>query len=121
LSTKDKSVSLEGMNPAMWPMAMRVDHVCREELGYELVINSGSEPDPDPYKPVHKEGSFHYPGNTPDKLGRAIDTRTWTTYTGGVQLSGEARERYYEKVKRAAGKNFQVIDEGNHFHIELDR
>jgi len=116
MKTKDNSVSLEGMNPAMWPMAMRVDHVYKEELDYEAVITSGSES-----KTKHKKGSFHYPKNTPDKMGRAIDFRTWATKFSSLQLTGYNREQFHEKVQKAAGKNFQVIDEGNHFNIELDR
>ena len=121
MRTKDKSVSLEGMNPAMWPMAMRVNHVYLEVLGYELVITSGSEPDPDPNKPVHKEGSFHYPENTPDKMCRAIDMRTHISKFNDLQLVGESRKAFHRRVQKAAGENFQVIDEGNHFHSELDK
>ena len=121
MRTKDKTVSLEGMNPAMWPMAMRVNHVYLEVLGYELVVTSGSEPDPDPNKPVHKEGSFHYPENTPDKMGRAIDCRTHISKFNDLQLVGASRAAFHSKVQAAAGKDFQVIDERNHLHIELDR
>ena len=116
MRTKDKSVSLEQMSPAMWPMAMRVDRVYREELDYELVITAGSE-----LTVKHKKGSFHYPENTPDKFCRAIDCRTRINKFSGLQLVGDKRVHFHGKVKAAAGENFQVIDEGDHFNIELDR
>ncbi len=116
MRTKDKSVSLEGMNPALWPMAMRVNSVYIEELGYELTITSGSEA-----STVHKVGSFHYPENTPDKMGGAIDCRTRSSKYTTTQLQGKSRDSMHKKVQAAAGKYFQVIDEGDHFHIELDR
>jgi len=116
MRTKDKSVSLEQMSPAMWPMANRVDHVYREELGYELMITAGSE-----LTVKHKKGSFHYPENTPDKFCRAIDCRTRSSKYTKTQLQGDKRIDFHNKIIAAAGENFQVIDEGDHFNIELDR
>jgi len=115
MKLKNKSVDVNGMNPAMWPMAMRIDAVYREELNCELTITSGKE-----LTAKHKDKSYHYPHNTPDNMGRAIDCRTWTDGKSGVQLTGATRNYFHSLVVKAAGEGFQVIDEANHFHIEQD-
>lgn len=45
--------------------------------------------------------------------GNAIDLRT-------RDLSKEQREQLAQRLKDALGNNYDVIDEGDHIHIEYD-
>lgn len=121
MKTKDHSVKLDKMHPEMWPMALRVDRVYREVTGDESTITSGCEVVIKPNgKLIHKKTSLHYPHNCPYYKARALDFRTWTSSTSGIQLAGLNRRELVNKVKDAVGPAFQVIDEKNHIHIELD-
>lgn len=74
-----------------------------------LVITSGHEGYPG--DGVHGGNSKHYVRD--NKEGNAIDTRI-RHLTQGVAL------RIYRTIKSKLGKDFDVVFEGNHIHIELD-
>ena len=54
----------------------------------------------------HKNGSFHY-------LGLAIDTRIWA-------FDAATLPAVLADLRSALGPKFDVVLEGNHFHIERD-
>ena len=103
MKLKDKSVKVEGMHYAMWPMLFRLDDLYRDELGYELTITSACDG-------RHKRASRHY-------AGIAVDVRTRPD--NGGQLSGRERDEFADKAREVMGHNFFLYNESNHFHIAL--
>lgn len=96
------------IHPAFWEPLYAVDEFWRDAVGYEFVMTSGRDNDPDN---PHMEGSRH-------AWGGAVDQRTWDGEHSGRQLMGRRREALCEMVAEIMGDDFQVIDEHNHFHIE---
>lgn len=55
---------------------------------------------------VHRDGSHHYTGN-------AVDLRT-------RDLVGSVRVALARELARSLGRDFDVVDEGDHIHVEYD-
>lgn len=88
-----------GINGCMAIPAVIVDD-CFKKYGAELVITSGTEG-------RHGKRSYHY-------CGMAFDARTKNL------PAGTDREGLLSDMRARLGPSFDVIDEDNHFHIELD-
>jgi len=101
---KSAAVSVNGIHPALVPHLFRLDEWCRDHLGYELVITSCTDG-------KHSKTSRHY-------LGTAIDVRTWTTPESGVQISEPRRTGLVAGLKAFLGRDWFVLDEGTHIHID---
>lgn len=69
------------------------------DVGKELVVTSTTEGQ-------HKSDSLHYSGN-------AVDIRTRNLDTG-------QQYQVWNKIKTRLGKDYDVLLEGNHIHIEYD-
>ncbi len=106
MKLKSDTVSVDGLHPALLPYLFRLDAWCREEsnLGYELIITSCTYGQ-------HSRTSRHY-------LGTAIDIRTWTTPSSGVQLEDSRRMALVTALKNFLGRDWFVLDEGTHIHID---
>lgn len=97
-------VDVENMHGAVWPAMMKLDQAWRGSVGYELIITSAKDG-------RHSATSRHY-------LGTAVDVRTWTAYTSGVQMTGTRRKDAYNLVKTVLGDDWFVLDEKSHFHLD---
>ncbi|HQK28460.1 MAG TPA: hypothetical protein PLC85_11090 [Smithellaceae bacterium] len=75
------------------------DRISQEVAGKEIVITSLIDG-------VHSKNSRHYSGN-------AFDMRVWI-YTDSQ------RSQITKRLKSELGRDFDVIDEGDHIHIEYD-
>lgn len=64
--------------------------------GYDLIITST-------YEGTHSPGSFHYANNAYD-----------------ISNPPDNKDEILRKIKMSLGKHFDIIDEGNHIHIEYD-
>jgi len=98
MKIKDLSVSLKGIKAELLFALIIIDQVMKEQ-GQEAVITSGSEE-----TTRHGKTSLHYSGN-------AVDLRS-RFFADPEMIAGLCRE--------ALGNNpdFEIIVEGNHFHIE---
>lgn len=65
-------------------------------LGYDLVITST-------YEGTHSAGSLHYDNNAYD-----------------ISNPPEHKDEILRKIRDSLGRDFDVIDESNHIHIEYD-
>lgn len=104
MKLKSNTVSVDGIHPALLPHLFRLDDWCRDHLGYELIIISCTDG-------KHSSTSRHY-------LGTAIDMRTWTTPESGVQIGEPRRTGLFTGLKNFLGRDWFVLDEGTHFHID---
>jgi len=104
IKRESTSVSVDGLHPALLPHLFRLDHWCRDHLGYELVITSSTDG-------VHSATSRYY-------LGTAIDMRTWTTPESGVQMAEPRGTGLVAGLKAFLGRDWFVLDEGTHIHID---
>lgn len=103
---KSNRVSVDGLHPKMLPILFRLDAWWRkpDNFGYELILTSVCDG-------RHSKQSQHY-------RGLAWDCRTWQRENSGTQVTGEKRDQLFRKLKRYLGKDFFVLDEGTHFHID---
>jgi hypothetical protein len=101
---KSSQVSVDGIHPFILPYMFLIDEWCRDHLGYELIITSCTDGQ-------HSSTSRHY-------LGTAIDVRTWTEPASGMQIEGDVRSKLVTQLKHILGKDWFVLDEGTHFHID---
>jgi len=101
---KSHNVLVSGIHPAILQDLFRVDEWCRRNIGYELVITSCTDG-------KHSKASRHY-------IGTAVDVRTWTTPDSGVQIADAQRTDLAAKLNRFLGKDWFVLDEGTHLHID---
>jgi len=92
-------VRILGIQPPIATAMVIVDDAYKK-YGAELVITSGTEG-------RHSPNSLHY-------CGLAFDART-KNLPSGVDRAG-----LLELIRTSLGPAFDVIDEGNHLHIELD-
>lgn len=100
-----KGVSLEGVTEVTRKAIEDVDLVYRHS-GIKLVITSGTEGhDGDG---IHKKGSKHY-------TGEAFDCRTFN-----IPGTHQAKMDIYNTIKRVLGKDFDVVLEKDHIHVEFD-
>ena len=106
MKLKNLNVNVRGLHQVFWPKLFILDQYWREVLGYELVITSAVDGEHMPY-------SLHF-------IGCAIDIRTWKGAYNGEQLEGGDRDNIFIAVIEIMSDDFQIIDEGDHFHIEYN-
>jgi hypothetical protein len=92
-------VSLRGLIPQM-SIALTVIASQFHAVGLNCIITSGTDG-------RHKRASAHY-------TGRALDFRTW-----GFASHADALE-FAADVKAALGRDFDVVLESDHLHVEWD-
>lgn len=97
-------VVVKGLHSAIQEILPELDELWLLLTGYRLIITSGLDS-----KHLAKY-SRHY-------WGGAIDIRTWTTATSGIQITGRARMQLLIAVRQQLGNDFNVLNEVNHFHI----
>lgn len=85
------------LQSCMWGVAAIVDQVYEENGIKECWITAGIDGQ-------HQDGSLHY-------VGYAIDVRTNNVPTGEL-------DPIRAEIKRRLGDDFDVVKEGDHFHIE---
>lgn len=73
---------------------------CAWDLPYDITITSGTDG-------KHMEGSKHYTGD-------ALDVRIFSF------PSARDKNLFFERVALRLGKDYEVIMEGDHCHIEYD-
>ncbi len=95
---------VSGMHHAIWPDLFRLDSALRGAYGQELRITHARDG-------KHSRTSRHY-------LGTAVDMRTWTTSTSGIQVQGSERRKLFKLVQDVLGEDWFVLDEGTHFHLD---
>jgi hypothetical protein len=91
-------VKLQGVQWQMFAAAVKVEDIY-DRYGHELTITSGTDGQ-------HSAKSLHY-------KGLALDFRTRNV--PATQLPKIERE-----IKQALGPDFDVVFEGDHFHVEFD-
>lgn len=98
MQIKDRSVNLNGLKIEMRPVLKHAEKLW-EDNGVELVVTSARDG-------LHSAGSLHY-------YGYAVDFRVW----GLEHMLNEL----CEKLQAYLGGDYDVINEGNHVHVEYDR
>jgi hypothetical protein len=96
--TLKPGVSLKGVRWQMFEAAVRVEG-CYEKLGLECVITSGTDGQ-------HIKGSLHY-------KGLALDFRKRTVPVA-------MRPKLLKAIRQALGPDYDVLEESDHVHVELD-
>ena len=91
--------NITNLCPELREKLYEIDRVFHLFTDREAVITSGNDGQ-------HMQNSLHY-------ADRAIDLRTWFIPT-------KTRKLLVNELKDRLGKNFDVVDEGNHIHIEYD-
>ena len=99
------TVRLKGIQPELVMAAMIVEPLFNF-YGAQLVITAGTEVFDANGERIHMVGSKHETGEALDFRSRDID------FALRGSLEGE--------VNDALGEEFDFIQEGNHFHLELD-
>ena len=96
---KNKNVRIENLIPLMVKSLPIIEKACKEIEGenYDMTITSGNDG-------AHKKGSLHY-------INRAIDIRS---------KDMKSPIEVVLRIKQRLGRNFDVIYEFNHIHIEYD-
>lgn len=99
MKLKNGNVRIENLIPIMKKSLAIIERICKEEEGndYEMTITSGNDG-------THKKNSLHY-------INRAIDIR-----------SKDMKKPLWVSIiiKKKLGKNYDVILEKDHIHIEYD-
>lgn len=95
---KDESVNIYGLDVCMQPVLKHANRIW-SEYGQDLVITSARDG-------IHSVGSLHY-------YGRAVDLRD-------RYFADHIRPQVVQDLRVALGKDYQVILEGNHIHVEYD-
>lgn len=96
MQLKDVSVNLDGVD-GMILYAMSVVEPIMREYG-PFVCTSAKDG-------THSKNSLHY-------VGFAFDCRTWAL------TEPTERAHAFEMIKTALGYDYDVVDEGDHFHVE---
>ena len=103
LIIKDDSVELNGLNAELAMIVASTVVPCFDKFGLNCVITSGSE-----QGVHHSKTSLHY-------AGAAVDIRTFDQITG-KRFAGMTQ--VFNQIKAALNCDFDLIDEGNHLHLE---
>lgn len=93
-------VTIHGLQPQM-VLAVIATHAIYASMGVELVITAGNDG-------KHMQGSKHYSGN-------AIDIRTYNLPDPKRNAPEIVRQ-----LQQDLGRDYDVIFEGDHIHIEYD-
>ena len=105
---KNERVRMVGMHPALIEAIFSIDDYLRNWLGYDPVITSANDS-----APGRKRNSAHY-------RGMAVDFRTWTTDTSGLQLPWDKKNKLENEIRHILGRNFDVLGRSVNLHIEYD-
>jgi hypothetical protein len=106
-----KGASLEGVTPQTIKAIEIVDNIYLS-FGENLTVTSGTEGRPG--DGVHKHDSLHYTGN-------AFDCRIWVFKKADGQNTDMAKVNTVAKqIREALGKDYDVLVEADHIHIEYD-
>lgn len=100
MKLKNNNVNIDHLHPMLILALRTIEDTIRSLEGYqyEMTITSGNDG-------AHKRGSLHY-------KNKAIDIRNRDmTFTTEVAT----------KLSLKLGRNFDVINEGTHIHIEYDQ
>lgn len=102
-------IKVDNLNSAMVVALIAANDVWKS-LGvmHGATITSGNEGCP--VDGIHHEDSLHYPCNTPDWTGRALDFRTW-------EVNADEATR---RLREALPNHYDIINEGTHIHVEYD-
>lgn len=103
MKTKDGSVNLVDLHPKLASLLPRISAWWYANAGYDAICTSACDG-------KHGTYSRHY-------IGCAIDLRTWTTESSGRQMPGTTRRNLRHELAQFLGPHFNVIDEGDHFHV----
>lgn len=87
------------LRPQMAQALPAIDKANKDTVGREAIVTSGTDG-------VHGHDSLHY-------VGLAIDIRT-------RDLTKKQTEWLAAKLREVLGKNFDVVIEKDHIHIEYD-
>ena len=88
-----------GLTENMTSIEDSVDRIFNEVISRDAVVTYTTNG-------THSSGSLHYSGN-------AIDLRT-------RDLSNNQRQCTTERLRDALGSDYDVINEGDHIHVEYD-
>lgn len=98
-------VSLSGLTPQTVLMASVVDQVYVKNGADTTVITSCNDS-------AHSQTSLHYSGN-------ALDFRVRDPMTGkSVFAENVTAQHVANEIKAALGRDFDVLNEGDHLHVE---
>ncbi len=103
LIIKDNTIELNGLRPELAIIVAGTVVPCFDKFELDCVITSGSEQGVN-----HSKTSLHY-------AGAAVDIRTIDQITG-KRFSGMTQ--VFNQIKAALNCDFDLIDEGNHLHLE---
>jgi RHS repeat-associated protein len=97
----EKGTTGNGLNPVriLFGVEGTADAVFQQLAGRDAVVTFGTNG-------THGDGSLHYPGF-------AVDLRT-------RDLSADQRREATDLLRERLGDNYDVVDEGNHIHVEWD-
>ena len=93
-----EGVKIDLMQPQI-ALAASIIEMCYREIGMECVITAGNDGQ-------HMSESRHY-------AGKAIDVRTRTVPEGSL-------DHLVGRIRECLGKNYDVVLEGDHLHVEYD-
>lgn len=86
------------LDPILQKALNQIDHVYYLYYKEDVLVTSKREG-------THSPGSLHY-------IGRAIDARYPKSCTN--------RQEFAQRLRTALGKDFDVVVEGSHIHVEYD-
>ena len=108
-----KGASIEGTSPKIKHAIEVVDKIyLAHGIDQGVVVTSGTEGQPG--DGVHKHDSLHYTGN-------AFDCRIWVfkkVSTGATDMTKV--KAVAKQIREALGKDYDVLVESDHIHIEYD-
>jgi hypothetical protein len=100
-------VESKSVSPAIWYALGLADRLAHNYVCGEVVVTSLTDG-------IHKATSLHYPKNSPDGLGCAGDLRSRS-------FLGDERPVFFRELGELLRPlGFDVVNEGDHFHIEFD-
>lgn len=91
----------------LWAMP-RIQSVY-DRYGLHPVITEGNDTQNRPYFSYHKTNPL-----------RAMDLRTWTTRSSGIQIDWEAKRLLAEDISDQLGDGWDVVPKPTHIHIEYE-
>ena len=94
----ERDCRIQGLQPVMWVVIIDAWYLWRFVFDQDLVWTAGTDS-------KHNGPSLHY-------VGYAVDLRTNT-------LTEEQRKHARDELADALGRDFDVVLEGNHMHIEF--
>jgi len=104
LILKDDSIELDNIHPALVLVICGTVVPVMDKFGIDYTITSGGE-----QNVRHSWTSLHF-------AGRAVDSRTHDPATG-KELA--AIKPAFNEIKRCLNCDFDLIDEGDHWHLEF--